>query len=173
MEFFAWTTTFAELPYEMRSSFTSPGIWVQACHDNEQKKDVGGYETMLRFFRTGKEYLIRGIPMYVKHLKRLAMVFSCFHGLQGDAPARTELAGFKRAGGRVRRMCHECDVLLPNVAQHLRDGTECPERQNFKAKARAIESLKASRIQEWKIEAIDQGINGYSRNHFLFLFLIS
>lgn len=168
-EFYSWTTTFAELPYEMRSSYSSPGIWVQSCYDADQLAAVGGYDTLLRAFRAGKEYLIRGIPMFVNHLNCLAMVFSVFHGIEGDAPARTELAGFKRAGGKVFRLCHECDADRDDYVHHLLNGLSFNERLNFKAQAVEIERLKRTSQNEWEEAAYRIGINRYSRKRHLCL----
>ena len=50
--------------------------------------------------KAAKDALIRGVKMYVQALGREALVFMVFHGMEGDAPARTEAAAMKRAGGR-------------------------------------------------------------------------
>ena len=164
-EFYSWTTTFAELPYEMRSSFSAPGIWVQCSHDSNQLKGIGGYDTMLKAFRTGKEFLIRGIPMYASHLGRVVMVFCVFHGIQGDSPARTELAGFKKAGGLTFRLCHECDADQDTYKQNLLNGVSYPERSNFIGDARTIDQLRQHSPDEWVNESRRYGINRYSRDN--------
>lgn len=84
MEYFVWTSTLGEFDEGIRSAVTSPAIMVQTCYTDAIKKDVGGINYFQKKMKISKDRLIRGIIMYVAALGRTALVFSVFHGMEGD-----------------------------------------------------------------------------------------
>ena len=162
-QYFSFTTTFAELPYEMRSSISMPGIWLQSIYNKQQLDAAGGLFKILEHLRPGKEFLIRGIPMFVPYLNRIAMIFCCFHGVEGDAPARAEMGGFK-IPSRAYSFCHECTDTSDVMVDHLRNGVAAPERGDTKAIAEQIESLGADDSAIRAFLSKEHGIVAYSRN---------
>lgn len=165
MEYFVWTTTLGEFDEGVRGSVTSPAIIIQSAYNQKLKDEVGGIAFFQREMKESKVQMIKGVDMHVAALGCVAHVFMVFHGMEGDAPARTEAACMKRAGGATFSLCHMCHEKKDTMADNLRSGICATLRnQKFAESARHIQSLCDLRLTAaYELESKLSGINGYSR----------
>ncbi len=74
--------TLCEFDEDLRASVNSPAVQPMLVHSSVHSKKRG-FDYFMEIQLPDREKLIAGVPMYVKHLDCVAMVFSVFHAFQG------------------------------------------------------------------------------------------